>query len=254
MIALISLFIILILSITVVRIGATALELTGVSPEVASFQAQSAFSGAGFTTAESEGLVNHPVRRRIIRMLILLGSVGITSVIATVILTFTNSSNGNLWGRSGLLLTGLVLIYILARSQWLAVLMKKAIIKALSLNKNLQLQDYYEILGIAQGYSVSRMTIKADNWAAGRTLKELGLNKEGTLVLSIHRMDGGEEKFIVPNGDTVILPGDDLTVYGRCDGSECLVNRRKGTAGDKAHAKQCAEAKKMEVLQELEQA
>ena len=41
MIAIIGLFIILILSLTVVRIGAIALELTGLSTDVAAFQAQS---------------------------------------------------------------------------------------------------------------------------------------------------------------------------------------------------------------------
>lgn len=54
MVALVSLLTIIVLSITVVRIGATALELTGLSRDVAEFQAQSAFSGAGFTTQESE--------------------------------------------------------------------------------------------------------------------------------------------------------------------------------------------------------
>jgi len=73
MVALFSLLIIISLSIIVVRVGAVALELTGLSSEIASFQAQSAFSGVGFTTTESEALVSHPVRRRIIRGLILLG-------------------------------------------------------------------------------------------------------------------------------------------------------------------------------------
>lgn len=50
MIALVSLLIIVALPIIVVRIGAIALELTSLSSEIASFQAQSAFSGAGFTT------------------------------------------------------------------------------------------------------------------------------------------------------------------------------------------------------------
>jgi len=49
MIALFTLLTIVLMPIIVVRIGAIALELTGLSPEIASFQAQSAFSGAGFT-------------------------------------------------------------------------------------------------------------------------------------------------------------------------------------------------------------
>jgi hypothetical protein len=74
MIALVSLLVIIALSIIVVRIGSIALELTGVSSEIASFQAQSAFSGVGFTTTESETIVTHPVRRRIIKILILWGT------------------------------------------------------------------------------------------------------------------------------------------------------------------------------------
>jgi hypothetical protein len=47
MVPLISLLVIIVLSISVIRVGAVALELTGLAPEVAAFQAQSAFSGAG---------------------------------------------------------------------------------------------------------------------------------------------------------------------------------------------------------------
>ncbi|MDD5355458.1 MAG: potassium transporter TrkA, partial [Candidatus Omnitrophica bacterium] len=84
MIALFSLLIIIIMSVVVVRIGSIALELTGLSPEIASFQAQSVFSGVGFTTQESEAIVTHPLRRRIIRILILFGSAGVTTSIATL--------------------------------------------------------------------------------------------------------------------------------------------------------------------------
>ena len=69
MAAIIGPLIILAISLTTVRIGAIALELTGLSYEVAAFQAQSAFSGAGFTTSESENIVAHAVRRKIIRIL-----------------------------------------------------------------------------------------------------------------------------------------------------------------------------------------
>ena len=68
MYALISLLIVIVVSIIIVRIGAVALEMTGLSRELATFQAQSAFSGVGFTTSESEHVVSHPVRRKIIRL------------------------------------------------------------------------------------------------------------------------------------------------------------------------------------------
>lgn len=49
MIALVSLLVFILLSIIVVRFGAVALEMTGLSHEIASSRAQSAFSGVGFT-------------------------------------------------------------------------------------------------------------------------------------------------------------------------------------------------------------
>lgn len=60
-------FIIAAVSTIVVRIGATALMRSGLSCDTASFQSYSAFFGVGFTTREAEMVVNHPLRRRIIR-------------------------------------------------------------------------------------------------------------------------------------------------------------------------------------------
>ena len=73
MIAVISLLITLSLSLLVTRIGAMALMLTGMSRESARFEARSSFTGVGFTTQESESVVTHPVRRRIVMLMMLLG-------------------------------------------------------------------------------------------------------------------------------------------------------------------------------------
>ena len=52
MAALYSFLFIVFISVIIIRIGATAYELTGLSADVSAFQAQSAFSGVGFTTEE----------------------------------------------------------------------------------------------------------------------------------------------------------------------------------------------------------
>jgi len=125
MIALIGLLMIVMISITIVRIGAVALELTGLSHEVADFQAQSAFSGVGFTTSESESIVNHPVRRKILRMLILVGSAGITTTIATFVITFVGQSQTDIAYRGMYLIGGLIVIYLFSRSKFITKMMKK---------------------------------------------------------------------------------------------------------------------------------
>jgi len=75
------------ISYLIVRIGAIALEMTGMERSRARFQALSAFSGTGFTTREAESVVNHPHRRKIVMYLMIMGNVGIVSVIATLVLS-----------------------------------------------------------------------------------------------------------------------------------------------------------------------
>ncbi len=84
MTAILTLLIVLALSLVVTRVATVALTATGLSREAARFQARSAFSGAGFTTKESESVVRHPVRRRIIMWLMLAGNAGIAAAMATL--------------------------------------------------------------------------------------------------------------------------------------------------------------------------
>ena len=84
MISLLLLLLTLILSAIIVRIGAIALELTGLPMEQASFQSLSSFSGVGDTTKEAEFVLSHPQRRSIIKTLIVLGSAGVVTTVATL--------------------------------------------------------------------------------------------------------------------------------------------------------------------------
>lgn len=76
MVAIASLLVIVTISVVVTRVATSALELTGVSRELATFQARSAYTGVGFTTEEAEAVVTHPIRRRIVLNLMLLGNAG----------------------------------------------------------------------------------------------------------------------------------------------------------------------------------
>jgi len=251
MVALFSLFTIIVLSIIVVRIGAVALELTGLSPEVASFQAQSAFSGVGFTTQESEVIVSHPVRRRIIRILILLGSAGITSSIATLVLTFVGQTQKNIIIRGIILLIGLLFISFFARSKYIYNLMKRLITKALDKWTKVRIYDYEQMLGLSKGYTISRITVKGDSWLSDRRLKDLRLELEGVLILAIYRKVNGEERFIgAPRGDTVIKSGDVLICYARQEVSKALSQRCKGFEGDREHEERIEEERKLARLRE----
>jgi hypothetical protein len=244
MIALISLLMVILISIIIVRIGAVALEMTGLSREMATFQAQSAFSGTGFTTSESEYVVSHPVRRRIIRILIFVGNAGIASAMATLVLTFVGQTREEATMRAMWLVIGLFMIYLFARSKMVDRGMRWLIKRALERFTSLKIYDYEQILGLSKGYSIGEFKIKERSWLENKTLRELKLDEEGVIVLAIYRKIGDKEQFIgAPNGDTKIIKGDTLICYGPEDAIKNLSQRLRGKKGDMQHEKAVKEEK-----------
>jgi hypothetical protein len=106
------LLITILVSFVIVRIGGLALELTGIEPDVARFQALSAFSGTGFTTREAERVVGHRARRRIVTVLIVLGNAGLVTVIAMLVASFTQVT-GYMWFlvRLAIIIGGIIGFY-----------------------------------------------------------------------------------------------------------------------------------------------
>jgi hypothetical protein len=66
----------------ITRVATVALRTTALSYAAAQFQARSAFSGVGFTTTESEDIVSHPARRRVVLGLMTLSSAGVVTTLA----------------------------------------------------------------------------------------------------------------------------------------------------------------------------
>ena len=93
MAGIITVIIILVVSIFITRLASIMLTHTGLSRESSRFQARSAFTGVGFTTSESEKVVNHPVRRKILQVLMILGNAGIVTAIASLIIGFSGIKN-----------------------------------------------------------------------------------------------------------------------------------------------------------------
>lgn len=231
----ITVFIVILLSMVVTRVATIALTLTGMSRQAARFQARSALTGAGFTTTESESVVNHPVRRRIVMTLMLMGSAGIVTVLASVMLTFASTASRET-GSSTLALLALV-----AGTLTLLGLMKlrpvdralsRVIRLALRRFTDLDIRDYAALLEIHGGYAVSELLVDERDWIAGHTLAELRLNDEGVIVLGVQR----EDAYVgAPDGDTRIDAGDVLILYGQGDQIAELDVRERGVAGESRH-------------------
>lgn len=234
MLAILSLIVALMLSLVVTRIATVALTYTGMSREAARFQARSAFTGTGFTTSESEKIVNHPVRRRIVMWLMLFGNVGITAVLASLVLTFVGEESGASFAVKLLLLVGgIAAVWAMAVSKWVDRQLSRVISQALSRYTNLEVRDYSGLLHLAGEYKVSELHVEQGDWLANRNLRELKLRDEGLLVLGVERASG---EFIgAPNGDTTIEAGDNIIIYGRDSTVAELSQRQRGWTGDMKH-------------------
>lgn len=241
MTAVLSLLVVLSVSIIVMRIATVALLHTGLSREAAQFQVRSAFTGVGFTTGEAETVVNHPVRRRIVMFLMLVGNVGIVSAMASLLLTFikTDAAAMPISSRIVVLCTGLALLWIVGTSRWVDRGLSHCINWALRRWTHIGVRDYTSLLRISEDYQLLKMPVKAGGWLENKSLKALGLADEGVIVVGIQRADGSYVG--APHGRTVVETGDTLILYGREPVLEDLERRRSDLSGDEAHDRATAE-------------
>lgn len=233
MIAISSLLVIVALSLVVTRIATVVLVATGLSRQTARFQARSALTGAGFTTSESEAVVSHPVRRKVIMILMLLGNVGIVASAGSLIIGFSGTHASHDVSRIIELVVGLLAIVFVSRSPTVDRWLTGAARRFLSRHTELTDRDLGGLLQLTGDYSVIELTVREGDWLAGRRLADLGLRDEGLVVLGISRPNG---RYVgAPGGGTPIRDGDLLVIYGRESSLKELDDRRQGPAGDEKH-------------------
>lgn len=204
------LLIAILVSFIVVRIGGFALQLTGIEPDVARFQALSAFSGTGFTTREAERVVGNKTRRRIVTILIILGNAGMVTVIATLVASFTQVS-GYMWFfiRLAIIIGGIFGLYqLIIRSNvgrripgWLQRPVMNRILRVAPAVE--------EIFHVEKDWAISLVMIKGSSNIIGLSVADITA-EEDTEVLAIDRAGTYLTR---PNWDERIAEGDRLLVY-----------------------------------------
>ena len=222
---LLALLIIIIIALVIVRIGAKALMMTGLSRDVAEFQAISCFFGVGFTTNEAEMIVGHPVRRKIASHLIIAGNIGLTGALSTLIVTFVSNEPdwfnelipfegaGLFFFELVVILAALLLIIGVFRLRITKAMLDRLIEYSLRRFHQLRTIDYETVLRSGDGFSIMQVEIEPENPLIGSTLAGASLGTKGVLVLTIRRVDG--RSIDTPHPTTEIAAGDLLTVYGR---------------------------------------
>ena len=209
----IALLVITLVSLLAVRVGATALMMTGLSWDTASFQSYSAFFGVGFTTREAEMVVNHPVRRRISRDLILPGNIGLTSALATLVASLMqHPDSAHPLLLIGMLIAVIVFMFYLFRVGWVQRAIDHTIQRALEHMGLVRVLDYEMLLRIQSGYCVSEIEVLPDTPVVNKTLRESRPWDHGVVILAIKRE--GTTIAGLPGPTETLRVGDLLTVYG----------------------------------------
>jgi hypothetical protein len=202
---------VILISFIIVRIGAFALQLTGIEPSVARFQALSAFSGTGFTTTEAERVVRHRSRRRIIMILIIVGNAGLVTVIATLVASFTQvTSYGWFFIRLAIIIVGIFVFYRLVirgrvgnrMLHWLRKPLMSHILGAAPVIE--------EIFNVGKDWGVSLIMVEEKSKNIGLSLADV-TSEVDVEILAIDRADASIPK---PEQGEKLAEGDRLLVYG----------------------------------------
>ena len=205
----------IIISMLIVRAGAIALMMTGMSFDQAKFQALSAFSGTGFTTREAERVVKHAQRRKVVTWLMILGNAGIVTMIVTATSSFANTKGLEVGVNALFLMFSIWLIYLVTKhsplTRYWEVFARKHLARLKLFDEDAAVD---EMLHITEGYGVVRIQLLENSFFIGQPLAELNVGLAKSIILGIER---DNEWHPVPRSDMKPKIGDYLVIYGQLD-------------------------------------
>lgn len=239
MIAIGAVLVVMALSVLATHVGSIALQVTGLASDAARFQAQSLFTGVGFTTSEAESITGDPARRRVASWLMFLGNAGIVSIIASLVLGFSDAAPREAAQRVGVLVAGLLVLLALVRSSRFARWLGRWLERMLSHWTAADVRDYRRLLGITDEYAVRESVVAPEDWLEGRELRELDLTAEGIQVLGVRRSDG--TYLGAPGGNTRLEVGDVVVIYGHEDQLTDVDGRPAGDEGERRRSRSARE-------------
>jgi len=212
------------ISVFVVKIATVALKMTGLDEKRAYFQALSAFTGTGFTTRDSELVVENDIRRKIIIFLMILGNAGLITVITTLIISF-GRGKGNMTPlliNVALVLLLIFLFFKLLTHKGVTKFLNDKIEARLEKRPPFQKRPVEEVLRIAKDYGIAEVSIKSTCQDLGKSLSESSFRENDILILAIERKDN-----IVPTpkASDHILLDDILICYGKLSNIEKIISK-----------------------------
>lgn len=198
-----------------IEILSIVLKLTGLELSKARFQVISILTHTGFTTRESELIVQHPTRRKIASVLMIVSYVAQITLITLLFNVLTQATKNILSTAIALSVMALFVIvvtqskYLSERFDRVTEKLLKSRIKKAGTNGRIE-----QVLNLSPEFSIYEMIVDTDSFICDKTLRDLKLKEHFIQILKIDR---GSEMIDFPQADTRILAGDRMIVYGKID-------------------------------------
>ncbi len=216
MIALGTFLIVALVSLVLTRMVTGALIATGLPVPVARFQARSAFTTVGFTTAEAESVVANPQRRTIVSWAMLIGNLGTPTLIVTVILAFAAPGPGDTASRLLVFAVGAAVLLILVSNRFveraLVQLGRRLALRRLASQTR---EEFEELLTLDEDNVVGQIMLRRDPAGSNATVLGFEHAARDLRVLAIRRAGDDRGAFLgTVSVDTRLKPGDEIVAYG----------------------------------------
>lgn len=197
-----------------IEILSIVMKLTGLGLSKSRFQIISIVTHTGFTTRESELIVQHPVRRRIASALMIVSYVAQATLI-TLLFDMLNSDQQSLLyifiALSAMLLFIILVTKNKSISNWFERFTEKILMRSM---KKTDERHIEKILNLSPDFSIYELVVDIDSTICKKMLREIHLKENYIQILKIDR---GSEVIDFPTAETRVLPGDRMIVYGKID-------------------------------------
>lgn len=203
----------IILFLLVIEVITVLFKLTGLSEDKARFQVISLLTGCGFTTKEADLITQHPTRRKLAQVIMVLGYLGFITGISFLIKLLKSSFA--IEDITIILIASLIILVLIKNKFFLSNL--DTIIENIVLKKYFRKKSstkIYKLINRAKGYGIYNIIIEDDCTLIGVSLKDSNLKPHNMLILNIDKGD----KFIgFPKRDYIIEKGDNILIYGKVE-------------------------------------
>ena len=195
-----------------VLMGADVFERAGLFPKAAAFEARSALTGSGYTTSETEIVVNDPASRQVASLLMIVGFVGPVTILGLLGFGFFLPTSSDFEIRA-LVLALLVALFLLLERFGVNVRLLRRPARAMA--RTLFRTKPGLMWTVIADHAIAAIRISPANPLANHPLGAEPFKGAGVTVLGIKRADNDGLHYVAnPSPNEQIMPGDELILYG----------------------------------------